>query len=84
MTRGELTALDVLIGEFRDFRDQDSRWKDANDVWRREVDSFITAERTKDIEVRRTGMTRRARAALFISAAGVAASIVIGVANLLT
>ena len=53
-------------------------------MWRREVDSFITAERTKDIEVRRTGMTRRARAALFISAVGVAASIVIGVANLLT
>lgn len=39
VTRGEAQALDILVGEFRQFREEDARWKASVDKWRREVDA---------------------------------------------
>lgn len=84
MTRDEKSALEVFLGEWRQYREDDRVWKQGIDVWRRNVEAFIVSERTKDDEVRTTGMTRRARVALFFTALGVTVSTVFGAINVFT
>lgn len=84
MTRGEITVLEVFIGEFRDYRQSDEAWKKDIDTRIRKVESFVTQERTKDESVRKQGLTRRAQVGILISAVGVVASIVFNVAAFIT
>jgi hypothetical protein len=83
VTRSELTALEVLIGEFRQFRDNDAEWKDSFDVRMRAVEAHVTGR--KAVEARRVALIagRRAYIAAVTAAIGVIASTVLGIYNAL-
>lgn len=84
MTRGEIAALEVLMAEFREFRMDDRNWKQRTEVRLAKVENFVTSEKAIDEKEAARGVSRRAYVAASIAAAGVTASIVLGVLNLLT
>lgn len=82
MTRDERSILDVFLGEFRQFRNHDTVWKAAQDKRLRVVEEYVAAEKAKDEEVVRQGISRRAQLGILASAIGVTASTVLGIVNL--
>lgn len=83
MTRTELTALEVLIGEFRDFRREDTRWKSTVDTRLRSVEFFVAAEESEDDAATASGISHRAYLALSASIAATAVALIFGIANLI-
>lgn len=84
MTRDEVSALSVLIGEFRDFRKEDAVWKGKQDERLRNVEAFVTSEQAEDERESARGVSRRSYIASAIAAVGVTVSIALGVINFLS
>lgn len=82
MTRNELTALEVLIGEFREFRQDDREWKKDMGERVRGLEVFVASEDAEDDVVTAQGISRRAYFAIAASVAGTLVSVVLWVANL--
>lgn len=81
MTRDERSILDVFLGEFRQFRNHDSEWKAQQDKRLRLVEEYVAAEKAKDEQVVKAGISRRAQLGILFSAVGVIASTLIGIVN---
>ena len=83
MTRNELSVLEVLVNEFRDFRRQDSSWKTENDRRLRLVEAYIAGEEAVEEREEARGVSRRAYLASAIAAIGIVVSIILGIVNFL-
>lgn len=83
MTSAERDKLDVFLGEFRDFRDDDRDWKANISARVTVVEAFVTSK--KAVEERETarGVSRRSYIASAIAALGVLFSLALGLVNAL-
>lgn len=77
MTRDERTVLDVLVDEFRDFRQGDAKWKAQVDERLRSVEKFVTSEQAVDERDQARGVSRRAYIASIIAAAGTGVTVIL-------
>jgi hypothetical protein len=84
VTKGEMTVLEMLIGEFREFRDDDRSWKEDTNKRLNRVEQFVTSKKAVEERDTARGVSRRAYVAATVAAAGVTASIVLGILNLVT
>lgn len=79
MTRNELATLDVFIGEFREFRDDDRGWKDDIDKRLLSVEKYVTSKQAVSERDASRGVIRRSYIAATIAAAGVVLTIILRV-----
>lgn len=84
MTRDERATLEIFLGEWRDFRQDDRIWKLDLEQRVRRVEMFITSEKAEDERAAARGVSRRSYIASAVAAIGVAVSIVLGVVNYVT
>lgn len=83
MTRDETSALGVLIGEFRQFRDQDAQWKNRIGQRLQLVEEHIAGQEAVQEKEAARGVSRRAYVAATIAAIGILVSIVLSIVNIL-
>lgn len=81
MTRDELAKLDIFLGEWRDFRQDDRIWKLDIEQRTRRMESFITSEQAEEERRKSRGVTRRAYVSATVAAIGIVVSIILGVVN---
>jgi hypothetical protein len=83
VTRDERATLDIFLGEWREFRQDDRIWKIDLEQRVRRMEEFVISEEAQDERARSRGVSRRAYVAATISAIGIVVSIILGIANAL-
>ena len=84
MTGPERQTLELLSSFVRDWRLEDTKWKESMDERMRKVELFVAAETTEEQMVTAATISRRALITTIVAVLGICVTAVLGVVNLVT